>query len=75
MDSDMEQKQAYLRQEILDKEYDPQQFIEFLNDRLSIGDDLSLCSFEQLQIVVQDFLAFHQAKNAQEPLPNESSLT
>jgi hypothetical protein len=68
MDSDMEQKQAYLRQEILDKSYDPQQFIEFLNDRLSIGDDLSLCSFEQLQIVVQDFLAFHHTKNNQEAL-------
>jgi hypothetical protein len=36
----MEKKQSYLRQEILDKQYNPQQFIEFLNDRLNIGDDL-----------------------------------
>lgn len=30
-DSDMEDKQTYLRKEILEKQYDPQQFIQFLD--------------------------------------------
>ena len=58
----MELKQSYLRKEILEKQYNPQIFIEFLDARLNIGDDLSLCTFEQLKIVVQDFLAL-QKKN------------
>lgn len=30
-DSDMELKQAYLRKEILERQYDPQRFIQFLD--------------------------------------------
>lgn len=65
-DSDMELKQAYLRKEILEKQYDPQQFIQFLDARLGIADDLSLCTLEQLQIVVQDFIKFQQITNDEE---------
>jgi len=36
----MSLKQSYLRQEILEKQYDPSKFIEFLNTKLNIGDDL-----------------------------------
>lgn len=42
---DMQKKQAFLRKEILDKQYDPQEFIEFLDSKLKIGDDLTLCTF------------------------------
>lgn len=65
-DSDMELKQAYLRKEILERQYDPQQFIQFLDERLGIGDDLTLCTLEQLKIVVQDFITFHQITNDEE---------
>lgn len=40
----MEQKQTYLRKEILEKQYDPQKFIQFLDAKLNIGDDLTQCS-------------------------------
>lgn len=74
MEDDMVQKQTYLRTEILEKQYDPQKFIEFLNTRLSIGDDLSLCSLSQLQQVVQEFLAAENASLHLDPEDPVSSL-
>jgi hypothetical protein len=59
MDDDMQKKQAFLRNKILDKQYDPQEFIEFLDSKLNIGDDLTLCTFEQLKSVVEIFLCLH----------------
>lgn len=60
---DMQKKQAFLRKEILDKQYDPQEFIEFLDAKLNIGDDLTLCTFEQLKSVVEIFLCLHEQES------------
>lgn len=59
----MQKKQAFLRKEILDKQYDPQEFIEFLDSKLKIGDDLTLCTFEQLKSVVEIFLCLHEQES------------
>lgn len=45
MESEMEKKQAFLREQILSREYDVNKFIEFLDSKLHIGDDLTLCTF------------------------------
>ena len=57
MDADKEQKQTFLRVQILEKGYDAEEFIYFMNEKLSIGDNLDLCSFAQLKEVVQEFQA------------------
>ena len=62
----MQKKQAFLRQQILQKQYDPQEFIEFLDSKLKIGDDLSLCSFEQLKSVVEVFLNYKNPEPIEE---------
>jgi hypothetical protein len=66
---DMQRKQAYLREQILDRQYDPQQFIEFLDSKLKIGDDLTLCTFEQLKSVVEVFLCLHEQDSEPRPEP------
>lgn len=63
----MQKKQAFLRKEILDRQYDPQEFIEFLDSKLKIGDDLTLCSFDQLKSVVEVFLSLHNQEEEQSP--------
>ena len=40
----------------MEKSYDPEEFIKFLNERLNIGVDLDLCSFEELKNVVEEFI-------------------
>jgi hypothetical protein len=41
--------------QILEKEYDPEEFINFMNQKLNIGDNLELCTFSQLKEVVYEF--------------------
>ena len=54
--ADKEDKQVYLRENILEKSYDPGEFITFLNNKLSIGDNLDLCTFDELKAVVNQFI-------------------
>ena len=41
MDSDIEQKQNLLKEEIIDKNYDQEQFIQFCLVKKENGDDLT----------------------------------
>jgi hypothetical protein len=37
-----------LREKILGNNFDPTEFVVFLNSRLPIGDDIDLCTMEEL---------------------------
>lgn len=45
MDKSIEEKQIFLRDNILSQEYDPAEFVTFLNSKMPIGDDLNLISY------------------------------
>ena len=56
-DATMEEKQNFLRETILEKGYDVNQFIEFLIEKKGEGGaDVSVWSMHDLQIVVQEFI-------------------
>lgn len=55
--SEKEIKQCYLRQEIIDRGYEPEEFVKFLNSKLDIDSDIERCSLEQLETVVTQFKA------------------
>ena len=48
-------KQLYLRQEILENGYDPEQFIDYLSNVLKISADVDAMSMNELQDVVEGF--------------------
>ena len=54
--SDRELKQQYLRKEVLEKNYNVEEFIKFMNEKLAIGDDLDQCSLDELKTVVEAFI-------------------
>ena len=72
MDADIEKKQNYLRTEILDKGFDPDQFLNFLIEkRGEDGSDLEKWAFSDLSTVVQEFV--HKFANSEiHPTGNES---
>ena len=56
-DATIEEKQGFLRETILDKGYDVNQFIQFLTDKKGEdGADVSNWSMHDLQIVVHEFI-------------------
>ena len=50
---DIEQKQDYLRNEILEPGYDPNEFLSFLTEEGTKGSNLELWSMSELQAVIQ----------------------
>lgn len=56
MESDMKEKQTFLREQILEKNYDAEEFVEYLNNKLHIGDNLELCTLTQLKEVVYSYI-------------------
>lgn len=55
MTEEIEEKQLYLRKEILDQGYDAEEFIDYLNNELKITAELNLIGFQELKDVVQGF--------------------
>ena len=56
-----EEKQNYLRENILDKGYDAEDFISFLVEKK--GDDgvnIGLWSFDEIKSVVNEYIQIHQ---------------
>jgi hypothetical protein len=49
MEEERKEKQQYLRVEVLEKNYDPEEFINFLNQKLNIDSDVDRCTFEELK--------------------------
>ena len=71
MDSE-EEKQNYLRENILDKGYDAEEFVTFLTSKKGGDDDegvdLGNWSLNELKMVVQQYILTH-------PIPNASQST
>ena len=72
MEDSIEEKQQFLRTEILEKGYDPNQFAQFLvSVKGEDGADLSAWTIAELQQVVVLFTSSQAAVNV--PVPNEGS--
>ena len=78
-EKDQEEKQKYLRQNILDKGYDANEFIAFLESKKGEGaSDISNWSKIDLYAVVQEFILVHSKDNTNskpktEPLNNNTN--
>ena len=73
-EKDQEEKQKYLRQNILDKGYDANQFIAFLESKKGEGaSDISNWSKIDLYAVVQEFILVHSKDNTNSK-PKEEQL-
>ena len=60
MDESLESKPQYLREQILDKGYDPNQFFTFLLSKRNEEEaNLETWSFPDLQNVVNEFIMLH----------------
>ena len=58
-----------MREKILGNNFDPTEFVMFLNSKLPIGDDIDLCTMEELEAIVAQFTAIkEQEANNFEPL-------
>lgn len=69
MDSDIEQKQNLLKEEIIDKNYDQEKFIQFCLVKKENGDDLTQWSLAELHEIIDEF-----KKNQEEhPEPSQPS--
>ena len=63
-DETMEEKQNFLRENILDQGYDVNKFVEFLIDKKGEGGaDVGNWSMSDLQIVVQEFINLNSGEN------------
>ena len=63
-DETMEEKQNFLRENILDQGYDVNKFVEFLIDKKGEGGaDVGNWSLSDLQIVVQEFINLNSGEN------------
>ena len=72
MDDDLETKQQYLRSEIIDQGYDPNEFSAFMaNIRGEDGLNLDNWSFSDLQTVVNQFRAQY-SNNQQQDTANQN---
>ena len=56
MDDEVKEKVDYLKEEILDKNYDKQSFINFCLTKKEKGDDLNSWTLNELKLVVREFV-------------------
>ena len=63
-EQEMEEKQNYLRENILNKGYDANEFVQFLQSKKGeAASDISNWSMRDLHLVVQEFIAIHTKEN------------
>ena len=73
-DATIEEKQGFLRETILNKGYDVNQFIQFLTDKKGEeGADVSNWSMHDLQMVVKEFIKLNGGGEEEEPQPEVKS--
>ena len=73
-DATIEEKQGFLRETILNKGYDVNQFIQFLTDKKGEeGADVSNWSMHDLQTVVKEFIKLNGGGEEEEPQPEVTS--
>ena len=71
----IDEKQSYLRKEILEKGYDGEQFLSYLQSiKGPNADDLSLWKIEDLQVAVFKFISSQPSPSSDSILNNEILL-
>ena len=55
MQSELDQKRTLFKEQILDKQYDKEKFIQFLQAKKSGGEDLSLWTYDELREIIEEF--------------------
>ena len=64
MEDEQESKQQFLREEILEKNYDPQSFIDFLiTKKGETAADINNWSLEELKLIVVEFKNYQNSNN------------
>ena len=58
-------KRELLRTEILDKNYDQNQFIDFCLNKKENGDDINIWTLDELKEVIQEFTSKIKEENSQ----------
>ena len=71
---EIEEKKILLQQEIIDKHYDQQQFVEYCLTKKDHGDDIDSWSYKEMKEAVDEFVAM-QKKEKEEKPKTEASLT
>ena len=75
-EKEQEEKQNYLRQNILDKGYDANEFVSFLiSKKGEAASDISNWSMKDLHLVVQEFISIHKNENKSNSENNPISQT
>ncbi len=64
-EENLEIKKALLRSEIVDKNYDQNQFIEFCLSKKENGDDINIWTLDELKEVIQEFTSKIKEENSQ----------
>lgn len=70
MDSDRTDKQQYLFQEIIQKNYDPEQFQEYIFKAKPNGEDLDNWSLSELKSIVTEFQRICNKEGDKDKEPN-----
>lgn len=65
---DRKEKQAYLKKEIIDGDYDADKFAAFLNSKKKNGSDINNWRFNDLETIVELF------KRCEPPMKNSGSV-
>ena len=73
-DATQEEKQIFLRQNILNKNYDGDEFVAFLNSKREGGDKIENWTKYELEEVVKEFIAKNQEGKAQENLKEKEQI-
>ena len=72
-EKEQEEKQNYLRQNILEKGYDANEFVSFLQSKKGeAASDISNWSMKDLHAVVQEFISNHENENKKEIEPQKN---
>jgi len=72
-EKEQEEKQNYLRQNILEKGYDANEFVSFLKSKKGeAASDISNWSMKDLHAVVQEFISNHENENKKEIEPQNN---
>lgn len=58
--SDSEKKKELLQTEIINKNYNKEQFIDYCSSKKSYGDDLTRWAYPELKAVVDEFAKYHE---------------
>ena len=70
-EQEQEQKQLYLRKEIIEQNYDPQTFIDFLiSKKGETAADINNWNLEELKSVVIEFKSINKNNKISNPMPN-----